>query len=254
MTRWKITVEYDGSDYVGWQRQDNGPSIQAALEAAVLGFCGETVTVQGAGRTDAGVHARGQVAHLDLTRPTPAGQLCDALNHHLKPGPIAVLDAQMVDQDFHARFSASGRAYLYRIINRRAPLTLDRNMAWFVPPALDADAMQAAAQELVGHHDFTSFRATDCQAPSPVKTLDRLEVSRNGKEVRIVAAARSFLHRQVRNMVGSLKLVGIGKWAAADMARALRARDRSAAGPTAPAEGLYLTEVRYDTPARSLSE
>ena len=246
MTRYKLLVEYDGGGLVGWQRQDNGPSIQAALEAAVAGFCGESVTVSGAGRTDAGVHALGQVAHLDLAKETTADTLRDALNHHLKPAPIVVLAAETVAGDFHARFSATGRHYLYRIVTRRAPLALDRGRAWFVPVTLDAAAMQAAAQLLVGHHDFSSFRAAECQAKSPMKTLDRLEVTRQGDEIRVRASARSFLHRQVRNMVGSLKLVGAGKWDAAKLGAVLAARDRRAAGPAAPAEGLYLTAVDYD--------
>ena len=245
MTRYKLLVEYDGGGFIGWQRQDNGPSIQAALEAAVAGFCGESVTVTGAGRTDAGVHARGQVTHLDLERQTSADTLRDALNHHLKPAPIAVLAAEAVDSDFHARFSATGRHYLYRMVTRRAPLALDRGRAWFVPVTLDAAAMQEAAQLLVGHHDFSSFRAAECQADSPVKTLDRLEVARHGDVVEIRASARSFLHRQVRNMAGSLKLVGAGKWDAAKLGEVLAARDRRAAGPAAPAEGLYLTAVDY---------
>ena len=245
MTRWKLTIEYHGAGFVGWQRQDNGPSVQAALEAAVLGFCGETVTAQGAGRTDAGVHALGQVAHIDLARPADADTLRDALNAHLKPAAVAVLAAEIVDDDFHARFSAVARAYRYRIVNRRARLALDRGRAWFVPQPLDAAAMHDAAQALIGHHDFTSFRASQCQATSPVKTLDLLDVSREGQELRIEARARSFLHHQVRNMVGTLKLVGEGKWTRAEVARALAARDRSAAGPTAPADGLYLVAVRY---------
>ncbi|MDJ0609310.1 MAG: tRNA pseudouridine(38-40) synthase TruA [Kiloniellales bacterium] len=248
MARWKLTIEYDGTDYVGWQRQDNGPSIQGTLERAVAGFCGETVNVIGAGRTDSGVHAFGQVAHLDLERETTPKTLRDALNHHLKPHPIAVLSAEPAAPGFHARFSAVSRGYLYRIVNRRAPLALDRNRAWFVPVPLDAEAMHAAAQVLVGHHDFSSFRAADCQADSPVKTLDLLNVVRVGRDVRIEAKARSFLHRQVRNMVGSLKLVGAGKWREADLRDALEARDRRAAGPAAPACGLYLTAVGYDEP------
>ena len=248
MTRYKLTVEYAGAGFVGWQRQDNGPSVQAALERAVERFCGEAVTVHGAGRTDTGVHALGQVAHLDLARKTSADELRDALNFHLKPDPVAVLAAKAVDADFHARFSAIGRHYLYRIINRRARLTLDDGRAWFVPQRLDADTMHAAAQSLIGKHDFTSFRASACQAKSPVKTLDRLVVTRHGEEIQVTASARSFLHHQVRNLVGSLKLVGEGKWPAAKLAAALAARDRSAAGPTAPAEGLYLTAVDYPAP------
>jgi tRNA pseudouridine38-40 synthase len=245
VTRYKLTLEYDGAGFAGWQRQDNGPSVQAALEAAVLGFCGETVTVQGAGRTDAGVHALGQVAHLDLAKETDADTVRDALNAHLKPAAVAVLAAEAVAGDFHARFSALERGYRYRIVNRRAPLALDRGRAWFVPQPLDAAAMHDAAQALLGNHDFTSFRASECQAKSPVKTLDVLDVIRDGQELRIEARARSFLHHQVRNMVGTLKLVGEGKWRRADVTRALEARDRSAAGPTAPAAGLYLVAVRY---------
>ena len=245
MTRYKLILEYDGAGFVGWQGQDNGPSVQAALEAAVLGFCGEAVTVQGAGRTDAGVHALGQVAHIDLAKPAEADTLRDALNAHLKPAAVVVLAAEVVDDDFHARFSAVERAYRYRIVNRRARLALDRGRAWFVPQPLDAAAMHDAASALIGHHDFTSFRASQCQAKSPVKTLDALAVIRDGQELRIEVRARSFLHHQVRNMVGTLKLVGEGKWSRAEVARALEARDRSAAGPTAPAEGLYLVAVRY---------
>ncbi len=246
MTRFKLLIEYDGRDFVGWQRQDNGPSIQEALETAVFGFCGERAAVAGAGRTDAGVHALGQVAHLDLEKDVRPDQLCDALNAHLRPAPIAVLAAEVVPADFHARFSATSRSYLYRIVNRRAPLALDRGRAWFVPVPLDAAAMHEAAQALVGRHDFSSFRAAECQAKSPVKTLDRLSVARAGEELRIEAGARSFLHHQVRNMAGSLKLVGEGKWDREKLACALARHDRAAAGPTAPAEGLYLVGVGYD--------
>lgn len=247
--RYRLTLEYDGRGLVGWQRQANGPSVQQALEEAVHAFTGETVRVSGAGRTDAGVHALGQVAHLDLTRVWPAETVRNALNHHLKPAAIAVLEATAADADFDARFSATGRAYLYRIINRPAPLALERGRAWGVARPLDSLAMHEAAQSLVGHHDFTSFRAAECQAASPVKTLDRLAVERRGEEIRVAAEARSFLHHQVRNIVGTLKLVGEGRWSQADVARALAARDRSAAGPTAPPDGLYLTAVRYDDPA-----
>ena len=245
MTRFKLTLEYDGGAFVGWQRQDNGPSVQQALEEAIQKFCGETVTSFAAGRTDAGVHALGQVAHVDLTRETTPETVRDALNFHLKPAPVAVLTAEIAPPDFHARFSATARLYLYRIVNRRAPLAVERGRAWLVGAPLDTEAMHAAAQRLVGHHDFTSFRAALCQAASPMKTLDRLDVTRAGDEVRIDARARSFLHHQVRNMVGTLKLVGEGKWTADDVSRALAARDRSAAGPTAPPDGLYLTEVWY---------
>ncbi|GIK97222.1 MAG: tRNA pseudouridine synthase A [Alphaproteobacteria bacterium] len=245
MTRWKLTVEYDGGGFVGWQRQDNGPSVQQALEEAVARFCGEMVRAHAAGRTDAGVHATGQVVHLDIVKETTAETVRDALNFHLKPAPVAVLTVEPVEDGFHARFSATGRAYLYRIVNRRAPLALERGRAWLVGAPLDAAVMHDAAQVLAGRHDFTSFRAALCQAASPVKTLDRLDVMRHGEEIAIVAEARSFLHHQVRNMVGTLKLVGEGKWTKADVARALAARDRAAAGPTAPPEGLYLTGVKY---------
>ncbi len=245
MTRFKLTLEYHGGAFVGWQRQDNGPSVQQALEEAVTGFCGETATVHGAGRTDAGVHALGQVAHLDLEKPTTAETLRDALNAHLKPAPVAVLAAEVAADDFHARFSATERRYLYRIVNRRPPLALERGRAWWVPRPLDAAAMHAAAQVLVGKHDFSSFRASECQAKSPVKTLTAIEVSRLAEAIEIRARAPSFLHHQVRNFAGTLRLVGEGKWSAAKVEAVLEARDRNAAGQTAPAEGLYLTEVVY---------
>jgi tRNA pseudouridine38-40 synthase len=245
MNRFRLRLEYDGRPYVGWQRQDNGPSIQQALEEAVRAFCGEVTSAVAAGRTDAGVHALGQVVHLDVAKQCSPETLRDALNFHLKPQPIAVLEATVADSDFHARFSALGRAYRYRIVNRRAPLTIDHGRAWWVANTLDAQAMAAAAQCLVGRHDFTSFRSSICQAASPVKTLDRLDVARDGEEIRIEAEARSFLHHQVRNIVGSLKLVGEGRWVTEDLVAALAARDRRAAGPTAPPEGLYLIGVRY---------
>ena len=245
MTRWKLIVEYDGAPFVGWQRQDNGPSVQAALEDAVFAFCGERVVAQGAGRTDAGVHAAGQVAHVDIARESSADTVRDALNFHLKPAPVAVLTAVAVGEDFHARFSAIGRAYRYRIVNRRAPLALELGRAWHLVQPLDAARMHEAAQLLVGNHDFTSFRSSICQAPSPVKTLDRLDVLRHGDAIEIVAEARSFLHHQVRNMAGTLKLVGEGKWQPRDVAAALAARDRAKAGPTAPPEGLCLERVVY---------
>jgi tRNA pseudouridine38-40 synthase len=245
MQRWKLILEYDGGPYVGWQRQPNGPSVQAALEAAVTAFCGETPTVQGAGRTDTGVHALAQAAHVDIEKPADAKTVRDALNHHLRAEAVAVLSAEAVTEDFHARFSAIGRAYLYRILNRRAPAVLDAGRVWQIPKPLDAAAMHEAAQRLVGRHDFTSFRAAECQADSPVKTLDRLDVSQRGEEIHIVAEARSFLHHQVRNFAGTLERVGRGKWAPDDVTRALDARDRAAAGPTAPPQGLYLTAVRY---------
>ncbi len=246
MTRWKLCLEYDGGGFVGWQRQDNGPSVQQALEAAILRFAGERVDVVGAGRTDSGVHATGQVAHFDLAKPAAADTVRDALNHHLRPQPVAVIAAEAVADDFHARFSATERAYLYRIANRRPPPVLDRGRVWWVPIPLDAGAMAEGARHLVGHHDFTSFRASECQAASPLKTLDVLTVRRNGEDIRLEVRARSFLHHQVRNIAGTLKLVGEGKWRPEDVAHALAARDRRRAGPTAPAQGLYLTEVVYD--------
>jgi tRNA pseudouridine38-40 synthase len=245
MPRYKLIIEYDGTPFVGWQAQDQGVSVQGAIVAAVVAFSGETATVQGAGRTDAGVHALGQVAHLDLAKDWDADTVRDALNFHLRPQPIAVLAAERVAQDFDARFSATKRHYLYRIINRRADLALDLNRAWRIGRPLDADAMHGAAQKLVGRHDFTTFRAAECQAKSPVKTLDRLEVARDGEELRITAMARSFLHHQVRSMVGSLIHVGEGKWSADDLGTALAARDRAACGQVAPPQGLYLVRVEY---------
>ncbi|WP_420723102.1 tRNA pseudouridine(38-40) synthase TruA [Hwanghaeella sp. LZ110] len=247
MQRWKLTIEYNGGPFVGWQRQPNGPTIQAALEAAVFAFCGEEAGVQGAGRTDTGVHALAQVAHVDIARQTTARTVRDAINQHLKPNPIAVTHVEPVTEDFHARFSATGRAYLYRILNRRAPAALDIGRVWPVPRDLDVDAMHAAAQRLVGLHDFTSFRAAECQAASPIKTLDRLDVSRVGEEIHIVAEARSFLHHQIRNFAGTLERVGRGKWTPDDVTDILNAKDRAVAGPTAPPQGLYLTRVSYDT-------
>ena len=245
MPRYKLTLEYDGSGFVGWQRQNNGPSIQQTLEAAVAAFSGERVTVHGAGRTDAGVHALGQVAHLDLARARETDVVRDAVNHHLAPAAIAVVAVEAVGSDFDARRSAVERVYRYRITNRRGPLALDRGRVWWVAKPLDVAAMDGAARALVGHHDFTSFRASECQAKSPNKTLDALTVTRNGDDIVATARARSFLHHQVRNMVGTLKLVGEGKWTAEDVADALAACDRAKAGPTAPADGLYLVAVRY---------
>jgi tRNA pseudouridine38-40 synthase len=245
MARFKLTIEYDGTPFVGWQRQDNGPSVQVALEAAIKKFCGEEVVVTAAGRTDAGVHALGQVVHVDLTKDWPPETVRNALNFHLQPDPVTILAAARAADDFHARLSATGRAYLYRILNRSAPPAVERNRVWHVHHDLDADAMHAAAQSLIGHHDFTTFRASFCQAKSPMKTLDRLDVSRVGDEIHVQAKARSFLHHQVRNMVGTLKLVGQGKWAVRDVADALAARDRTKGGPTAPPDGLYLVSVTY---------
>ena len=246
MPKYRLTLEYDGRPFVGWQRQDNGLSVQQVLEQAVAGFCGEETIVHGAGRTDAGVHARGQVAHIEIDRDMPPSKVAGALNAHLRPHPVAIVGCAHAEKDFHARFSATGRAYHYRIVNRRAPLTLDLGLAWWVPVQLDAEAMNEAAQVLIGQHDFTSFRASICQAKSPVKTLDRLQVTRDGEYISIVVEARSFLHNQVRIMTGSLRLVGEGKWTAADLKASLDACDRSAAGETAPPDGLYLTSVRYD--------
>lgn len=243
--RYRLTIEYDGGPFVGWQRQDNGPSVQGALEEAILKLCGESVTVTGAGRTDAGVHALGQVAHFDLSKEFAADKVRDALNHFLRPMPVVVLETQVVPPDFHARFSATGRHYLYRILCRRPPPALETGHVWHVVRGLDAEAMHTAAQVLVGQHDFTTFRAAECQAKSPVKTLDRFDVSRVGEEVHVNASARSFLHHQVRSMVGSLKLVGEGKWSRRDMQHALDSRDRSACGPVAPSDGLYLVRVDY---------
>jgi tRNA pseudouridine38-40 synthase len=240
-----LKIEYDGAPFAGWQVQAAGLTVQGVLAAALAAFCGEAVAVQGAGRTDAGVHARGQVAHVDLGKDWDTDTVRDALNAHLRPHPVAILAAERVADDFNARTSAVKRHYLYRIVNRRADLALDRGRAWRLPRPLDAAAMQAAAQRLVGRHDFTTFRAAECQAKSPVKTLDALEVARAGEEVTITASARSFLHHQVRSMVGSLALVGEGKWSGDDLARALAACDRAACGPVAPPDGLYLMRVDY---------
>ena len=245
MPRYKLTIEYDGTTFVGWQAQDNGGSGQGVLTEAVAAFAGERVVVAGAGRTDTGVHALGQVAHIDLSKEWDIDRIRDAFNFHLRPQPVAVLKAELVAPDFDARFSAIKRHYLYRIVNRRADLTLDQNLAWRVPRPLDCTAMHAAAQRLTGKHDFTTFRSTECQAKSPEKTLDRLDVTRDGDEVRVAASARSFLQHQVRSMVGSLVHVGEGKWSIADLAEALAARDRTRCGQVAPPHGLYLVQVDY---------
>ena len=245
MPRYKIIVEYDGAPFVGWQLQEKDLSVQGALMAAIEAFSGEKVMVQGAGRTDAGVHAIGQVAHFDLAAERETDTVRDAINAHLRPHPVAVLSAEKVPADFDARRSALRRHYLYRIGNRRPDLALERGRAWRVPRRLDVEAMHTGAQRLIGKHDFTTFRSTECQAKSPEKTLDRLDVSRAGEEVHIAAVARSFLHNQVRSMVGSLVLVGDGKWQPDDMWHALQARDRAACGPVAPPEGLYLVRVDY---------
>jgi tRNA pseudouridine38-40 synthase len=246
MPRYKLIVEYDGAPFSGWQVQADQTTVQGALIAAVEAFSGEKVQLQGAGRTDAGVHARGQVAHVDLAKDWDSDTVRDALNAHLRPHPVAVLSAEKAAADFNARTSAIKRHYLYRVLNRRADLTLDFGHAWRVPRPLDTQAMNAAAQRLVGKHDFTTFRSTECQANSPVKTLDRLDVERHGDEVNVLASARSFLHNQVRSMVGSLVMVGEGKWGADDLGKALDARDRAACGQVAPPDGLYLMQVDYE--------
>jgi tRNA pseudouridine38-40 synthase len=245
MPRYKLIIEYDGAPFCGWQIQDNGASVQGALEDAIKAICGEHVRVHGAGRTDAGVHARGQVAHVDIDKQFPQGRFRDGLNAHLRPHPIAVLEADIVPDSFEARFSAVKRHYHYRIVNTRANLALDAGHAWRVPRRLDADAMHAAAQRLLGKHDFTTFRDTECQARSPEKTLDQLDVLREGREITILTSARSFLHSQVRSMVGSLMWVGEGRWTADDLSAALAARNRAACGIVAPPDGLYLMKVDY---------
>ena len=243
MTRFRLTIEYDGGPFMGWQRQAHGPSVQQAIEEAIKAISHETVTLHAAGRTDAGVHALAMTAHVDLVRAISPFRLADGINAKLRPLPVAIIAARIVEPDFHARFSCIGRRYLYRIVNRRAPLALDAGRAWRVPVVLHADAMQRAAQLLVGRHDFTTFRSVQCQADSPVKTLDRLTVRRMGEAIEIEAAARSFLHHQVRSMVGCLQLVGRGKWSAADLKAALDARSRAALGDTAPPDGLYVVEA-----------
>ena len=245
MPRYKLTLEYDGAPFAGWQIQASQRTVQGVLTAAIEALTGEKSLVQGAGRTDAGVHARGQVAHVDVARNWDVDTVRDALNAHLRPHPIAILSAERVSDNFNARTSAIKRHYVYRIINRRPDLALEAGHAWRVPRPLDTDAMHVAAQRLVGKHDFTTFRSTECQAKSPVKTLDVLSVERNGQEITVTAVARSFLHSQVRSMVGSLEAVGEGKWSADDLARALAARDRTACGPVAPPDGLYLMRVDY---------
>ncbi|MGA7489990.1 MAG: tRNA pseudouridine(38-40) synthase TruA [Xanthobacteraceae bacterium] len=245
MPRYRLTIEYDGGPFVGWQIQDNGPSVQGVLAAAVAAFCGEEASVQGAGRTDAGVHALAQVGHVDLAKDWDDDTVRDALNAHLRPHPVAILAAERVADSFDARFSAVRRHYLYRIVNRRADLALQRGRAWRIAKPLDSAAMHAAAQRLVGRHDFTTFRHAECQAKSPVKTLDRLDVERSADEIEVVACARSFLHSQVRSMVGALALVGEGRWTADDVSAALERRDRSACAPVAPPDGLYLARVDY---------
>jgi len=245
MPRYKLTIEYDGGPFVGWQIQDNGPSVQGVLAAALEAFCAEKVSVQGAGRTDAGVHALGQVGHVDLAKDWDEDTVRDALNAHLRPHPVAIINAERVGDSFDARFSAIRRHYLYRIINRRADLALDRGRAWRIAKPLDIPAMQAAARRLVGRHDFTTFRNVECQAKSPVKTLDQLDVDGLADDIQVMTSARSFLHSQVRSMVGALALVGEGRWSADDVSVALAKRDRAACAPVAPPDGLYLARVDY---------
>ncbi|WP_117195381.1 tRNA pseudouridine(38-40) synthase TruA [Rhizobium terrae] len=247
MPRFRMTVEYDGTPYVGWQMQENGHSVQAALQAGILSLTGETVSIRGAGRTDSGVHAIGQVIHADLARDWKPYKLRNALNAHLMMAgeKVAVLDVQAVDDEFDARFSALRRHYLYRILNRPSPLALEAKRAWWVARELDHEAMHAAAQTLVGHHDFTTFRSAHCQATSPVRTLDRLDVTRNGELIEIRASAQSFLHNQIRSFAGTLKLAGEGKMTPQDVRAALDARDRAACGPVAPPDGLYFMKVDY---------
>jgi len=246
MPRYRLIIEYDGGPFCGWQIQENQRSIQGALEDAVAAINGAPARVNGAGRTDAGVHALAQVAHVDIDKTLPPGRFRDGLNAHLRPLPIGVLEADVVPDTFEARFSAIRRHYRYRIVNRRANLAIDAGKVWRVPRPLDADAMHVAAQRLLGKHDFTTFRDTECQAKSPEKTLDQLDVARYGDEVEIVTSARSFLHSQVRSMVGSLVWVGEGRWSADDLRGALDAQDRRACGPVAPPDGLYLVRVDYD--------
>ncbi|MEW9856858.1 tRNA pseudouridine(38-40) synthase TruA [Novosphingobium sp. M1R2S20] len=245
MTRFALTLEFDGGPFMGLQRQAHGPSVQQAVEEAVFAITGEHAAMHAAGRTDAGVHASGMRAHVDVAKTIAPFRLMEALNAKLRPAPIAVLACQVVPDDWHARFSCTGRAYEYRIVNRRAPLTLERGHVWQVPQPLDAEAMHRAAQLLVGHHDFTTFRSAHCQAQSPLKTLDRLEVRRQGERVTVETEARSFLHHQVRSMVGCLALVGLGRWSELQLVKALAARDRQALGLNAPPDGLYFVAARY---------
>ncbi|MDP3906958.1 tRNA pseudouridine(38-40) synthase TruA [Novosphingobium sp.] len=245
MTRFALTLEFDGSPFMGLQRQTHDPTVQQAVEHAARAVTGETVTMHAAGRTDSGVHALAMRAHIDLAKDIAPFRLMGALNAHLRPAPVAVLACEVVANDWHARFSCTGREYLYRIINRRAPLTLERQRAWQVSQPLDTDAMRRAAQALVGLHDFTTFRSAHCQSASPVKTLDQLTVERVGDEVQIRTAARSFLHHQVRSMVGCLALVGLGRWREEQVGEALAARDRQALGLNAPSEGLYFVRALY---------
>ena len=246
MPRYLLTLEYDGGPFVGWQRQENGVSVQGALEEAVFRLCGERITAHSAGRTDAGVHALAMPAHIDIVKEIDSHTVCEAINYHLKPAPVAALSAVRVADDFHARFSATRRSYRYRIVNRRAPLTLDAGKAWRLAPTLDAPATHEAAQALIGKHDFTTFRASTCQAETPVKTLSSISVRRRDEDILIETAARSFLHHQVRSIAGSLVEVGIGRWSVSDFVDAFHARDRRRCGQVAPAEGLYFVRADYD--------
>lgn len=245
MTRWRLTLEYDGGPFMGWQRQDHGPSVQQTLEEAIHTMTGELVTIHAAGRTDAGVHALAMSAHVDIEKRLTEHRLREGMNALVRPNPVSLLAAEPAPGDWHARFSCTGRRYLYRILNRQAPPALERGRVWHIPVPLDVDAMREGARHLVGRHDFTTFRSAHCQSESPVKTLDRLEVTRSGDEIRIEAAARSFLHHQVRSMVGCLALVGRGQWSADDIRSALAARDRSALGFNAPPDGLYFVAATY---------
>jgi tRNA pseudouridine38-40 synthase len=245
MFRYHLKIEYDGRPYVGWQRQKNGVSVQQSIEEAVFRFSGEQVQLFVAGRTDKGVHALQQSAHLDLRNDWGEARVRDALNAQLRPHPISILSAEIVNEEFHARFSAIERAYVYRITNRRSPITFDKGLSWWVPVPLDLVSMRDASEVLLGKHDFSTFRATACQANSPIRTLDQITVTWEGSEIRIHARARSFLYHQVRNIVGSLKMVGSGKWRKDDLKKALEAKDRRAGGPTVPADGLYLTNIFY---------
>ena len=245
MTRWRLTIEYDGRPFMGWQRQDNGPSVQQQVEAAIFRMTSELATVHAAGRTDSGVHALAMSAHVDIARTLTAHRLRDGLNALVRPDPIAILAASEVDDDWHARFSCIGRRYLYRILNRRAPPAIERGRVWHIAQPLDVEAMAQGAAMLVGRHDFTTFRSAQCGSTSPVKTLDRLEVEREGDDIHVTAAARSFLHHQVRSMVGCLAMVGRGQWKPADIRSALEARDRAALGFNAPPDGLYFVEAIY---------
>jgi tRNA pseudouridine38-40 synthase len=245
VTRFALTLEWDGRPFMGWQRQDHGPSVQQALEEAVLATTGERVTAHAAGRTDAGVHALGMRAHVEVAREIAPFRLMEALNAHLRPNPIAVLACEAVPDDWHARFSCIGRHYEYRIVNRRAPLSWETGLAWRIAAPLDAAAMQAGADRLIGRHDFTTFRSVHCQADNPLRTLDRLEVRRDGERISIFASARSFLHHQVRSMVGCLSFVGQGRWSPDDVTAALEARDRSALAINAPSDGLFFVRADY---------